>query len=313
MIKPASLKDLPQYPITAAFAIGALVVTVAGWSGWDIGPLVMNGRTWAKWELWRSITSTLPHVNAFHLAFNLYWFWIFGTLLESVYGHFKFAGMICLLAVSSMLAEFAVFEGGVGLSGVGYGLWGMLWVLDRRDPAFHGTVDRRTSEMFIGWFFLCIVLTVTNVMPVANLAHGVGALMGALLGLIATSRGLEKQRNIAAVSILTVACVLSATIYWPWVNLSRQAEPSVEHEGLERLSRGQVKRAIRLLETAAHMRKAPPRAWFNLGVAYHQADRYEDAATAYEHAANMPGGTKEMDEAARALRLLLAAKKSQSH
>ncbi len=183
MLKPPSLRSIPRYPVTAAVAIFAIVVTGLWWSGESIEAFFMDVRVWERWELWRAFTSTLPHANFIHLAFNLYWLWVFGAVLENVYGHLRFAGIVLLLALASGLAEFSIFYGGVGLSGVGYGLWGMLWVLERRDARFAGTVDSQTSRTFVIWFFICIGLTVAEILPVGNVAHGAGAVMGALLGL----------------------------------------------------------------------------------------------------------------------------------
>ena len=302
MLHPASLKDAPQYPVTTSVAALAIAITGMWWLGRDIDGLILNGQVWAKLQLWRALTSTLPHVNLFHLAFNLYWFWTFGTLVEREFGHFKYTLMLLLLAFAPMLAEFTFFSGGVGLSGVGYGLWGMLWVLEKRDERFAGAVDYQTSQMFIVWFFLCIVLTATHVMPVANVAHGVGAVMGALLGLAASSDEAVKWKGrvgLAAVVLLTLA---GATVFWPWVNFSGNAEPVVERAGLEALERGNFPRAVKLLETSAHMRGAPARAWYNLGIAYQRQGKYDVAVAALEHAAQMPDGTAEYQQVAAELK-----------
>lgn len=63
MLKPASLKGILRYPVTTSVAAAALVVSVSWWSGRAMDWLVMNVRVWEKWELWRALTSTLPHVN----------------------------------------------------------------------------------------------------------------------------------------------------------------------------------------------------------------------------------------------------------
>ena len=168
MLAPPSLKSIPRYPVTAGVAAMAIAVTAMWGFDQSIDWAVMNHRVFAKWELWRTLTSTLPHVGILHLAFNLYWLWTFGTLVEKVYGHLKCAGIYLLLAFGASLAEFSLFIGGVGLSGVGYGLWGMLWVLEKRDPRFAQAVDYQTSRLFVIWFFMCIALTVTNLMPVAK-------------------------------------------------------------------------------------------------------------------------------------------------
>src|SRR5436309_2497422 len=78
--------------------------------------------------------------------------------------------------------EFGFSDGGVGLSGVGYGLFGLLWILSKRDHRFADAVDARTIQTFIIWFFVCIATTIMHVMQVANIAHGGGAALGILTG-----------------------------------------------------------------------------------------------------------------------------------
>src|SRR5262249_35919136 len=134
-------------------------------------------------ELWRLITSIFPHGGILHLVFNVYWLWVFGTLIEEIYGHLKTAALIVLVAAVSSAMEFAFASGGIGLSGVGYGLFGLLWALSRNDQRFVDAIDRRTVELFVGWFFFCIIATLTKIMPIANIAHGSGAVLGILTGL----------------------------------------------------------------------------------------------------------------------------------
>jgi membrane associated rhomboid family serine protease len=311
MLQPPSLKSVPRYPVTAGTGLAALTVTGLWWSGGSMDGFVMNAQVWEKWELWRALTSTLPHTGIFHLGFNLYWLWVFGTLLERVYGHLKFAGIVLLLAFGSMLAEFTLFAGGVGLSGVGYGLWGMLWALERHDARFAGSVDNQTSRLFVIWFFLCIALTITNVMPVANMAHGVGAGMGVLLGLAASGKGSLKWKSSAGLAAVLILVLAGSTVFWPRVNLSKSAQPEVEEAGLKALDRDDVPRAVKLLETSAHMRGAPARAWYNLGIAYQRLGNYERALAAFEHAAEMPGATSNYQKIVEETRAFLAPRKTE--
>jgi membrane associated rhomboid family serine protease len=296
-----SLKEIPRYPVTASVSIAAVGVTLAWWSGWDIERLCMGEPVWARWELWRALTSTLPHANFFHLAFNLYWFWRFGTVVEKVYGHLKLAGIIVLLAFGSSLADFALVEGGVGLSGVGYGLWAMLWVIERNDPRFQGVVNRQVTQTFVGWFFLCIVLTVAHIMPVANVAHAAGAGFGVLLGLAICAKGMERRVALGGLVAACLLCVAGSTFFWPQVNLTDRAELAVERQGVEAMTKSEIAHAVRLLETATNTRKAPARAWYNLGIAYHRAGRLKDAAKAYQRAAQLPDATSDMQEMAKTL------------
>src|SRR5258708_35846273 len=133
-------------------------------------------------ELWRLVTSIFPHLDVLHLLFNLYWLWVFGTLVEEVFGHIKTLALILVFAVGSGSLEYAFAIGGAGLSGVGYGLFGLLWILSRKDERFRDAIDTRTIHLFIGWFFLCIALTWANIVSVGNIAHGTGAALGILAG-----------------------------------------------------------------------------------------------------------------------------------
>jgi membrane associated rhomboid family serine protease len=294
MLSPPPLKNALYYPVTSSVVLAAVALTLMWWSGQPVDDVVMNSLVWEKWQLWRALTATLLHVNFFHLAFNLYWIWTFGALVEREFGHARCASIFLLLAFGSMLAEFAVLSGGVGLSGVGYGLWGMLWVLEKRDPRFTDAVDQKTSQMFIGWFFLCILLTVTGVMPVANVAHGVGAVMGILLGFAICGRRQVQRESMAGLAIVLSLAILGSTVYWPLANFSEDAIEKVEEVGLVALAKNEGPHALKLLERAAHMRHAPARMWYNLGIAYRDNGRYQDAAAAFEHAAKMPDADEKM-------------------
>ena len=129
-------------------------------------------------ELWRLVTCMFPHGGVLHLLFNVYWLWVFGTLIEEVYGHAKTLALIILFAFGSGPLEFAFTVGGIGLSGVVYGLFGLLWVVSRHDDRFHEAVDERTIQLFIIWFFVCIATTWFGIFPVANVAHGAGLVLG---------------------------------------------------------------------------------------------------------------------------------------
>jgi Tetratricopeptide repeat. len=133
--------------------------------------------------------------------------------------------------------------------------------------------------------------------------------MGALLGLAASSRGAVKWKSIAGLSAAVVLSLAGSTVFWPWVNLTAYAEPEVERAGLEALDRNDAQRAVKLLEISTRMRQAPTRAWYNLGIAYQHLRRYDDALTAYEHAAQMPDGDSKMQKAAQEMKDYCARRK----
>src|SRR5436190_3786217 len=122
MRPPPKLTELPRYPIAGGISLLAIVATGLWWAGRDVSPLLETAMI-RRGELWRLITSILPHADILHLAFNVYWIWVFGTLLEQVFGPIKTAGLILLFAVVPNALEFAFSVGGIGLSGVGYGFF----------------------------------------------------------------------------------------------------------------------------------------------------------------------------------------------
>lgn len=183
-----SLRAMAASPLTTALGAAACIVTVFWMSGGRVEPLVTDHHTF-RGEPWRLLTSALPHAGVFHLLFNVYWLWIFGARIEGVYGTARYAGLIALLAAGSSCAEYAVSAiGGVGLSGVGYGLFGFLWLASRRIPRFAGAIENSIVWLFVGWFFLCIVLTHAGEWRIANVAHGAGAALGLMVAWTIASR-----------------------------------------------------------------------------------------------------------------------------
>jgi membrane associated rhomboid family serine protease len=280
-----SLTLFPRFPATGGTILLAIGVTFAWWGNVDISPLFADAEI-RHGEWWRLLTSTLPHAGFLHLAFNVYWIWVFGTLVEEAYGHLRTLAIFMLLAAGSSAAEFAFLQGGVGLSGVGYGLFGLLWALGRRGGRFWGAVDRSTVNLFVIWFFVCIILTVTGAMPVANIAHGSGALLGVLLG--ETVRNSRQPHRRAAMGALLTAvfalCLLGATAARPLVNLSRDGGLQEAFLGYEALVAGRNEEAARWLREATRYRSCEADWWYNLGIACERLGQTDEATDAFHRA-----------------------------
>ena len=263
----------------------AVGVTVAWWAKVDISPLFETAMI-RRGELWRLVTSILPHGGILHLVFNVYWLWVFGTLAEEVYGHLKIAALILLFAVGSGAWEFAIAVGGIGLSGVGYGLFGLLWILSRRDERFRDAIDAKTVQLFVIWFFLCIVTTVTNVMPVANIAHGTGAVLGILTGLAITLP--DRRAQIAAgVAAILLFGLWGATLGRPRVNLSGKGGYEEAKWGYEAMLAHRNEVAVRWFRDATTFQPRMGEYWYDLGFAYQGSNNKNAALAAYRRAADL--------------------------
>jgi membrane associated rhomboid family serine protease len=283
---PISFDSIRRYPVTAVAAIVAIAVTLWGHKGGDaaVARLVMSPLAWHR-EPWRLITSTFYHVDILHLLFNLYWLWYFGVWLEHYFGSLRTAAVLLLLAVGSELAEYALMVGGVGLSGVGYGLFGLMWVLSRRDSRFRDLVSQSVVQMFVAWFFLCIVLTVAKVMPVGNVAHGAGFVLGVLLAwtILARSNWARLGRG-AVLAAVTLGLLAAASLFRSYVNFVQPPGYDEAYLADDAMDHRDPVRAVRLYERALAMSDRDPRWWYNLGVAYERCKRPKEASRAFQQA-----------------------------
>ena len=169
-------------------------------------------------ELWRPFTTTLLHGDFLHAAFNLYWLAVFGSVIENWLGSLRTLGLIVLLAYLSSLTEYVLgnylgFDptGGVGLSGVGYGLFGLLWVGGWHRADFREVVNLETVQLMLGWFVFCIFTTYMDWMRIGNLAHAGGLVFGMLIGLaVFRSRPRWLWPPLAVIASLAVLATLYA-------------------------------------------------------------------------------------------------------
>ena len=181
-------------------------------------------------EVWRPLTSCLLHGDFLHAAFNIYWMFLFGTALEERFGPWRMAALVVLLGYASMLPQFVISNydvervsaqrGAVGLSGVVYGLFGILLVGRKYQADLQAVCSDQTAMLMAGWFVFCILTTQLEVMNVANIAHGAGMLFGALYG-AAIFVPRRRWMWIAASVILTLL-VLSLLLYVPGHTLYEQ-------------------------------------------------------------------------------------------
>jgi GlpG protein len=289
-------KEIPKYPVVFGVALLAIGVTLAWWTGTNISSLVENAQI-RRGQFWRFATSVLPHLDIFHLAFNLYWLWVLGTVVERVYGHLRTVLLLLLFAVGSSSWDFALAQGGVGLSGVGYGLFGFLYVLSRYDERFKDSLDKRTVNLFIGWFFICIFITATHIFNVANVAHSAGGIFGLLLGYAFV---LPTRRTVIAstVAALTLFGFCGATFGRPFINLSSNGGYEEAHWGYDALIANRNAEAIRWYRDAVKYQPRVASFWFNLGIAYQRSQDDTAASSAYQQAYELEPSKPEYAEAA---------------
>lgn len=283
----ALVKLAQRFPVIVSVELAAIIVTVWWWSGGNVELVTMNARAWHG-EVWRPFSSALPHVDVIHLVFNLYWLAVFGSRVETAFGSLTTAFWLLVFAGGSSVAEYDLADGGVGLSGVGYGLFAFVWVLSKRDFRFHDAMRPQIVQLFVGWFFLCIALTLTDVWHVANVAHGAGAVFGALAGLVMSpSEGYRRPAAATALLAVVIAVFAAGAFARPYVNFTGAAGWELAQQGYDALQRDDDQRAVELLERAVRSRHDQGGWWHNLGIAYDRVDRPRDAAAAFRRAAEL--------------------------
>lgn len=216
--------DFRRTPFTlvlAAFSLAVAILSAINPGKWEsvFDQMVVRLYIW-QGEVWRPFTTTLLHSNLIpHAVFNLFALVMFGVPLEERLGTPRLAALVALLAYVSSLCEyviqgFFVFETtAVGLSGVIFGLFGFAWVGSRFRRDYLQVCPPGMVQTMMAWFFLCIVLTAFDVLPIANIAHASGLAFGLLVGL-ATFEPKHRAMWIALTCVATLT-VLSTLIAAP--------------------------------------------------------------------------------------------------
>lgn len=135
---------------------------------------ILNG------QLWRIITPIFLHFGFIHLLFNMMWLKDLGKIVEFFFGEKKFLYFVLIVGAFSNLGQYLTRGPKFGgMSGVVYGLLGLIWVSKKVNAAPMLSLPKNDMYLMVGWFFLCM----TGVFgPIANTAHGVGLGMGMILG-----------------------------------------------------------------------------------------------------------------------------------
>lgn len=78
-----------------------------------------NVELWQGSKLWGVLTSSFLHADILHLAFNGYWLWRLGQVLEQEVSRVSYATLILVTTLFASLVEFAVLgQIGIGMSGM---------------------------------------------------------------------------------------------------------------------------------------------------------------------------------------------------
>ena len=178
----------------------------------------------SRGQIWRLVTPIFMHGDFIHLLFNLYWFFQFGKVIEENFSSKRLFFLILFVASVSNTA-FYLISGPhfLGISGVNYGLLTYLWSMNELDSKSRGLIDTQTVFIFVVFYCIGLVLTLIG-MGVANSIHGVGALMGAVIGSFHSDSSMKyfkktlltsdnQQRTMLAIALFSAGILLDYVIY----------------------------------------------------------------------------------------------------
>ena len=165
-----------------------------GLFGGAVGPLgaenLINGRAVAGGEWWRLVTSAFFHLGLLHLAFNMYVLYLYGPIVERMYGRVEYAAIYLLCAVGGSVLTILVDprQSAAGASGAIFGLVGLLFAVSRRHHAVVGR-EARSVMAGIGSYLVFLLLFTFLVPGISWTGHLGGLAVGVLLGFLLPPTG----------------------------------------------------------------------------------------------------------------------------
>ncbi|MGG7465503.1 MULTISPECIES: rhomboid family intramembrane serine protease [unclassified Plantibacter] len=157
-------------------------------------------------EPWRMLTAVFVHSQSFlfHILLNMYTLWIFGRMLETMLGHWRFLALYLISGFAGSLGVLFLAAPNVpvvGASGAIFGLLGAFLVIQRK-------LGGNTTGLLV----LLGINLVIGFIPGINIAwqaHVGGLVGGALVGLIlvGTRKISQRTAQIGLLSLLSVALI----------------------------------------------------------------------------------------------------------
>ena len=188
------------YPALVTWAIVAVNIVVflvdsvlAGGASFSLfgggGPLVDAGAVYgpavAHGEWWRILTSAFLHLGILHIAFNMYALWLFGPIIEQMYGHIEFLAIYLLCAAGGSVLTILAAPNvpAAGASGAIFGILGLAFAVSQRRHLLVGPQARGLLSQVGVLLVLNLVITF-RIPGISWTGHIGGMAVGLLIGLL---------------------------------------------------------------------------------------------------------------------------------
>jgi membrane associated rhomboid family serine protease len=164
------------------------------------GPVVewaaVSGPSVAGGEWWRILTSAFVHLGPLHLLMNMYVLYLYGQIVEQMYGRVEYLAIYLLCAAGGSVLTILLqpLPGAAGASGAIFGIIGLLFVVTRRH---HAVIGREARMVLAGiGTYIVVLLVFTFAVPgISWTGHVGGLVVGGMLGFLLPPTGVPTLRG----------------------------------------------------------------------------------------------------------------------
>ena len=161
------------------------------------------------WEgqVWRLFINIFQHGSLMHIVFNLCALAYFGNIVEKYVSSFKYLLFIIFCGIcQSIICQLTIEKGAIGLSGVIYGLFGILYVVRKNDPLINSLITKELVKGMFAQLFIFMILTYFDLLNIANVGHVSGLIYGILFALSFYNKpNIIKKASFVLLNILIIS------------------------------------------------------------------------------------------------------------
>lgn len=268
-------KPFFTYLLLIAIAVLFLLLEINGGStqvsnlidfGAKYNPLIEQG------EWWRFFTSMFLHIGFVHFFMNSLALYYLGTLVERIYGNWRFFVIYFFAGFVGSVASFAFNEHvAAGASGAIFGCFGAL--------LYFGVVHKKLFFRTIGAnviMILIINIAFGFIVPMVDNSAHIGGLVGGFFAAAAVHLPNHKKTSRQLLMVAGSVVLFIGLYYFGLFNEHKAASPYAELQYAQELvQKEDYERALPLLEEAIKKQADLPEAYFLLAYAQAKTEQYE--------------------------------------
>jgi membrane associated rhomboid family serine protease/Tfp pilus assembly protein PilF len=268
-----------------------------------------TSKTILEHQYWRLIASSFVHLNALHLAVNMYVLWDFTRLVEKFYGSAKYLVIYLVSAIgASIISLFFIDPTNVstGASGAVFGTFGAMvayfWIHRQHFPSRFTLLYQKIFFVFFVYSVACAYVF----KDMDNAAHAGGFLVGLWTGLcvIPQAPGATAWRRIdlTRLAFVIVVLVIGLLADNKFISDNPRAQAEVEYDrAISLLQQKKYGEAVDYLDKAIALFPNNAAYFVDRAAAFSYLEKYDGALADCERALQLEPQNK------RAIRQLAAA------